>query len=205
MKKILALIGALSLAGLTACGSINSAATLGDITITQKDLQTTVDQLLVERAAIDSSQMQLENGATLNRSQLRFKIVTTIFDEIAKELKIQLTDSEITISRERLIAQSGGVEALPNNLVAAQIASFNFDQYIRASLISTKINQALIASGVPQESLGARISELINAKAKQLEVTVNPRYGSWDYAVGDIVDIDSAGDAISTDVITPQE
>ena len=130
MKKILALIGALSLVGLTACGSVNSAATLGDITITQKELQTTVDQLIVERAAVDISQMQLESGATLNRSQLRFKIITTIFEEIAKELQIKLTDSEIAISRERLIAQSGGEAVLPNNLVAAQIASFNFEKYI---------------------------------------------------------------------------
>jgi hypothetical protein len=129
VKKILALIGALSLAGLTACGSVNSAATLGDITITQKDLQTTVDQLIVERAAVDISQMQLESGATLNRSQLRFKIITTIFEEIAKELQIKLTDSEIAISRERLIAQSGGEAVLPNNLVAAQIASFNFEKW----------------------------------------------------------------------------
>ena len=210
MKKILALIGALSLVGLTACGSINSAATLGDITITQEELQGTVDQLLVERAAIDSSQMQLESGATLNRSQLRFKIVTTIFDEIAKELKINLTDSEITISRARLITQSGGEEALASNLAAAQIASINFDRYIRASLISSKINEALLASGVAEASLGAKLSELINAKAKQLNITINPRYGAWDFEVGDIVDIDSAGDAISTgdastDPITTQE
>lgn len=197
MKKILALIGALSLVGLTACGSVNSAATLGDITITQEELQSSVDQLLTERAAVDTSQMQLESGATLNRSQLRFKVITTIFDEIAKELKINLTDSEITTSRASLIAQSGGEAVLASNLVAAQIASSNFDKYIRANLISNRINQALLATGVAEAELNARISQLINAKAKQLEISINPRYGTWDAEVGDIVEIDSAGDAIS--------
>lgn len=197
MKKILALIGALALVGLTACGSVNSAATLGDITITQEELQSSVDQLLTERAAVDTSQMQLESGATLNRSQLRFKVITTIFDEIAKELKINLTDSEITTSRASLIAQSGGEAALASNLVAAQIASSNFDKYIRANLISNRINQALLATGVAEAELNARISQLINAKAKQLEISINPRYGTWDAEVGDIVEIDSAGDAIS--------
>jgi hypothetical protein len=197
VKKILALIGALSLVGLTACGSVNSAATLGDITITQEELQSSVDQLLTERAAVDTSQMQLESGATLNRSQLRFKVITTIFDEIAKELKINLTDSEITTSRASLIAQSGGEAVLASNLVAAQIASSNFDKYIRANLISNRINQALLATGVAEAELNARISQLINAKAKQLEISINPRYGTWDAEVGDIVEIDSAGDAIS--------
>ena len=198
MKKILALIGALSLMGLTACGSINSAATLGDITITQEDLQTSVDQLLTERAAVDTSQMQLESGAILNRSQLRFQVITTIFDEIAKELKINLTDSEITASRANLIAQSGGEAVLASNLVAAQIASSNFDRYIRANLISNKLNEALLATGVAEAELNARISQLINAKAKQLEISINPRYGTWDAEIGDIVEIDSAGDAVTT-------
>ncbi len=198
MKKILALIGALSLVGLTACGSINSAATLGDITITQEELQTSVDQLLTERAAVDTSQMQLESGAILNRSQLRFQVITTIFDEIAKELKINLTDSEITASRANLIAQSGGEAVLASNLVAAQIASSNFDRYIRANLISNKLNEALLATGVAEAELNARISQLINAKAKQLEISINPRYGTWDAEIGDIVEIDSAGDAVTT-------
>jgi hypothetical protein len=198
VKKILALIGALSLMGLTACGSINSAATLGDITITQEDLQTSVDQLLTERAAVDTSQMQLESGAILNRSQLRFQVITTIFDEIAKELKINLTDSEITASRANLIAQSGGEAVLASNLVAAQIASSNFDRYIRANLISNKLNEALLATGVAEAELNARISQLINAKAKQLEISINPRYGTWDAEIGDIVEIDSAGDAVTT-------
>lgn len=201
MKKILALIGALSLVGLTACGSVNSAATLGDITITQEQLQTSVDQLLTERAAVDTSQMQLESGATLNRSQLRFQVITTIFDEIAKELKINLTDSEITASRANLITQSGGEAALPSNLVAAQIATSNFDRYIRANLISNKLNEALLATGVAETELNARISQLINAKAKQLEISINPRYGTWDAEVGDIVEIDSAGDAVTTDSV----
>mgnify|MGYP000550011623 CR=1 FL=1 len=49
MKKILGLIAVISLATLTACGQANSAATLGDITISQAKLQTTVDTLLKER------------------------------------------------------------------------------------------------------------------------------------------------------------
>jgi len=199
VKKILALIGALSLVGLTACGSVNSAATLGDITITQEELQSSVDQLLVERAAVDTSQMQLESGATLNRSQLRFQVLATVLEEIAKELKINLTDSEITVTRTRLITQSGGEEALPSNLVAAQIASSNFDKYIRANLISTKLNEALLATGVAESELNSRISQLITAKANELKISINPRYGAWDSQVGDIVEIDSAGDAVTTD------
>jgi hypothetical protein len=196
-KKVLALIAVLSLATVTACGQVNSAATLGDITITQSSFQATIDELLKERESVDQSQMQLEVGSALNRSQLRFIVITTIFDEIAKELKISVTKTEEATTRQNLIDQSGGQEALAQNLVAAQIAPSNFERYIRAIVVTEKLADALEASGVSADAVDFRITELVNAKAKELKVTVNPRYGTWDYDAGDILATDSAGDAIA--------
>lgn len=196
-KKVLALIAVLSLATVTACGQVNSAATLGDITITQSSFQATVDELLKERESVDQSQMQLEVGSALNRSQLRFMVITTIFDEIAKELKISVSKTEEATTRQTLIDQSGGEEALAQNLVAAQIAPSNFERYIRAIVVTEKLADALEASGVSADAVDFRITELVNAKAKELKVTVNPRYGTWDYEAGDILAADSAGDAIA--------
>jgi FKBP-type peptidyl-prolyl cis-trans isomerase (trigger factor) len=196
VKKIIALIAALSLVTLSACGSSNSAATLGKITITQTELQTTVDTILKEREGIDTSQMQLETGATLNRSQLRFRIITTIFDEIAKELKLEVTKTEIATTRAGLISQSGGDSTITKNLVAAQIASTNFDRYVRAIIISDKITNALKASGVAEADVSDKISQLVSAKGKQLKISVNPRYGKWDQENGDIVAVEPAGDAV---------
>ncbi len=196
-KKVLALIAVLSLATVTACGQVNSAATLGDITITQSSFQATIDELLKERESVDQSQMQLEVGSALNRSQLRFMVITTIFDEIAKELKISVSKTEEATTRQTLIDQSGGEEALAQNLVAAQIAPSNFERYIRAIVVTEKLADALEASGVSADAVDFRITELVNAKAKELKVTVNPRYGTWDYEAGDILAADSAGDAIA--------
>lgn len=197
MKKFLALLAVVSVLGLSGCGKVDSAATLGDITISQASAQAIVDEVLAERAKVDTSQMQLQSGSALNRSQLRFTIVTTLFDEIAKELKLSITSTELTQAESELITQSGGQEALAQNLVAAEIAPKNFDRYIRAIVTSNKIQDALIASGVSQEEVSARISQLVNAKAAQLKVEVNPRYGTWDPTTGDIVATDSAGLAVT--------
>ena len=197
MKKFLALLAVVSVLGLSGCGKVDSAATLGDITISQASAQAIVDEVLAERAKVDTSQMQLQSGSALNRSQLRFTIVTTLFDEIAKELKLSITSTELTQAESELITQSGGQEALAQNLVAAEIAPMNFDRYIRAIVTSNKIQDALLASGVSQEEVSARISQLVNAKAAQLKVEVNPRYGTWDPTTGDIVATDSAGLAVT--------
>jgi hypothetical protein len=198
VKKILGLIAVISLATLTACGQATSAATLGDMTISQNELQTTVDTLLKERAGQDVSQMQLESGATLNRSQLRFLIITKIFDEIAKELKLEITKTELATSRQGLIDQSGGESALAANLVAAQIASTNFDRYIRAIIISDKLTEALVQSGVAEADVSAKISDLVVAKTAELKIKINPRYGTWDNEAGDIIATDSVDGAVTT-------
>jgi hypothetical protein len=140
--------------------------------------------------------MQLQSGNALNRSQLRFTIVTTLFDEIAKELKLEISSTEIEKAKADLIAQSGGQEALAKNLVAAEIAPSNFDNYVRAIITSNKLQEALKASGVSDADVSARITQLINAKAAELTVEVNPRYGTWDQDTGDIIATDAAGSAV---------
>jgi hypothetical protein len=196
VKKILALLGVISVLALSGCGRVDSAATVGDITISQASAQSIIDEVLAERTKIDASQMQLQSGNALNRSQLRFTIVTTLFDEIAKELKLEISSTEIEKAKADLIAQSGGQEALAKNLVAAEIAPSNFDNYVRAIITSNKLQEALKASGVSDADVSARITQLINAKAAELKVEVNPRYGTWDQDTGDIVATDAAGSAV---------
>lgn len=196
MKKIIALIAALSLFSLTACGQGNYAATLGEITISQKDLQSKVDEVLKAREGVDTTQMQLQTGGELNRGILGFEIITTIFEEIAKELKLEITTAEITKASASLIQDNGGTESFANNLVAASMAESTFPDYVRAILVSDKLSTALQASGIAEADVSAKISELVTAKAKELKITVNPRYGKWDDATGTVVAADSAGDAV---------
>lgn len=153
---------------------------------------------MAERNDVDTSQMQLQVGGELNRSQLRFIILTTIFDEIAKELQLEVTKTEMTTTRQQLVSQSGGEEAFAANLVQAQIASINFDRYARAVIISDKLSAALQQSGVPAAEVDLKISELVTAKGKEMAIEINPRYGSWDADAGDILPLDSAGDAVTS-------
>lgn len=196
MKKFLALLGVVSVLTLTGCGRLDNAATVGDITISQADAQAVVDEVLAERTKIDTTDMQLSTGEELNRGELRFTIITLLFDEIAKELKIEVTPTQIAQRKAELISQVGGESELPRNLVAANIAPSNFEKYVKAIMTSDQIAQALSGSGVPDEEVSARIGQLVTAKAKELKVTVNPRYGYWDLEQGDILAKDSAGSAV---------
>ena len=197
MKKILALVAVATTLLLTGCSQVGSAATIGSTKISQATVQGSIDAILAARQGVDTSQMQLETGEVLNRGQLRFHLLTALLREVGKEIKLSVSKAEIDTRRQSIIDQVGGKEALPNALVGAGIAPNDFDQYIEAILISDKITQALTAAGVTEADMGAQISKLVVAKAKELGVTVNPRYGKWDATVADVVASDAAGTAVT--------
>ncbi len=196
MKKILAIVASAALL-LTGCSQVGAAATVGGTKITQSTVQDSIDSILSERTKVDTSQMQLETGELLNRSQLRFHVLSNLLRAVGKEVKIEVTKAEIDTRRASILEQVGGAAALPTALVGAGIAPADLDAYIEAISYSDKISQALIASGVTQDQVGTEFQNLVVAKAKELGVTVNPRYGKWDEAVADIVATDSASTAVT--------
>ena len=197
MKKIIVALAVASGLLLTGCSQAETAATLGDVKITQADLQLTVDSILKERTKVDTTQMQLETGEALNRGQLRFKILMNVFAEIAKELKLDVTPALLAQKRASLVETIGGEANLQKNLVNATIAPDDFDIYVRAIVINEQIAKALGDSGVTQDQIDTKIAQLLSAKAVELKVNINPRYGKWDAATGDISPSNPAGAAVT--------
>jgi hypothetical protein len=183
---------------LSGCSQVGAAATIGDTKITQEVVQTSIDSILAERGKIDISQMELQTGAELNLSQLRFQVLTVLIREVGKDFKIEASKAEIDTRRAGILEQVGGEAGLPKALVGAGIAPANLDLYLEAVIVSGKISDAIVATGVAQEALGAEISRIVAAKAAQLKVEVNPRYGKWDPINADVVPVDSAGDAVKS-------
>ena len=198
MKKILAISAIAAALLLTGCSQVGAAATVGDTKITQAVVQGSIDSILAERAKIDISQMQLQTGADLNLSQLRFQVLTVLIREVGKDYKISASKAEIDTRRKAIIDQVGGETGLPKALVGAGIAPQNLDLYLEAVIVSGKISDAIIATGVTQEALGGEITKIVAAKAAQLKVEVNPRYGKWDAVNADVVPVDSAGSAVKS-------
>jgi hypothetical protein len=197
VKKILtALVVATGLL-LTGCSNVDAAVTLGDTKITTAELQANVDLILAERAKVDTTQMQLEKGETLLRNQLNFQVLLAGFAEIAKELDIKITSSEIAGRRAEIVEQVGGAEALPAALVSASIAPTDLDGYLRAVLTTQKLGEALVQTGVAEADVQTRTQQLFVAKVNELKIKVNPRYGKWDANTGQIVAAETAGDVVT--------
>ena len=198
MKKFLAISAIASALLLSGCSQVGAAATIGETKITQEVVQGSIDSILAERAKIDISQMELQTGADLNLSQLRFQVLTVLIREVGKDFKVEASKAEIDTRRDGILEQVGGEAGLPKALVGAGIAPANLDLYLEAVIVSGKISDAIVASGVTEDLLGGEITRLVAAKAAQLKVEVNPRYVKWDPISADVVPVDSAGDAVTS-------
>jgi hypothetical protein len=187
---------------LTGCSQVGSAATIGSTKISQATVQTSIDNVMAERSNVDTTQMQLETGEALNRSQLRFHLFAALLKAAAKDVKVTVSKAEIDTRREAIIQQVGGIASLPNALVGAGIASKDFDIYLDAVLNSEKIQKSLVASGVAEADVPTKMQDLIIATGKKYKVTVNPRYGVWK---ADTAEVTAATNDVVSPAATPAE
>ena len=197
MRRVIALISVASALALAGCSQVGAAATVGSTKIAQATVQKSIDGIIAERAKVSTTGMQLATGADLNRSQLRFHLISLLLGAVATDEKITVTKAEIDTRRATIITQLGGEANLPKALVGANIASADFPEYLQLILESEKVAQFAVAGGVAQANSGAAIQKLVVAKAAKLKVTVNPQYGKWDAVTGDVVATDVASPAAS--------
>ena len=196
MKRFLAVVLAVALA-VTGCSKVDSAATVGDQEIALSDLQSQVDLILKERDGVDTSQMQLEVGEALTRSQLSYMISNAIIQDVAKDEKIEISASEIEAYKIEIYTNIGGEANLPNVLVSAAIPSTSLDDVLRRDLVLRKLTEQQSAAGADENTINTFIQKLVTDKAKALKVTVNPRYGKWDESTLTVVATEAAGDAVT--------
>jgi hypothetical protein len=197
VKKVFGAILAVTALLLSGCSQVDSAATVGETKIELSELQTQIDTILAERKDVDTSQMQLETGEALTRSQLAYMISNLIIDEVAKSEKIEVSNSDLEAYKVEIYANIGGEANLPNILVNASIPSSGLEEVLRRDLVLRKLSERETAAGGDSAAVNEKIQGLVTEMANKLKVTVNPRYGTWDPTTLTVVAAEPAGDAVT--------
>ena len=198
MKKVIsALLAASSLVFLTACDA-STAAQIGDTKISTNTVQSRIAEINAERLNYDTSQMQLSVGEELNRTEIRFLVISEIFKKIAAKSGIKITQAMKDAKKAEILNALGGADQLGQALVAAQMAPSDFNLYVEAVLISDQLSKNAIAAGVAEAEVGTAVQQIVLALTKTEKVKINPQYGAWDPTAADLVAFDSAGTAVKT-------
>ena len=196
MKKVIsALLVVSSFMLLTACDA-STAAQIGDTKISINTVQSRIAEINAERGKYDTSQMQLSVGEELNRTEVRFLVISEIFKKIADKSGIKITQAMKDSKKASILNALGGVNQLGQALVSAQMAPSDFDLYIEAVLISDELSKNAMASGVAEADVGTAVQQVVLALTKTEKVKINPQYGTWNPTQADLTTFDSAGTAV---------
>ncbi|MEU0740973.1 SurA N-terminal domain-containing protein [Streptomyces sp. NPDC006134] len=176
---------------LTACGNDahpGAAAVVGGQRITVAQLEDRVDEVRVaQRAAVpdDARYAQAVAGTgTLARTTLQGMVLDRVLHHAAQDAGVTVTPKEVQQMRTGLEQQVGGAKALETAwLEQYDIPPARLDENLRLQLQAQKLAEKL-GTDTRRPEFWKALSEA----SEELDIDLNPRYGSWDVEKSSRVD-----------------
>ncbi|MFJ4281725.1 SurA N-terminal domain-containing protein [Streptomyces massasporeus] len=168
---------------LTACGNDahpGAAAVVGGQRITVSQLDERVGEVrAAQRAAVpDQAQYQqvIARTGTLTRDTLHTMVLDRVLHRAAENAGVSVSRKEIQAMRSGLEQQAGGAKALETTwLQQYGIPPQRLDENLRLQLEAQKLAEKL-GTNTDRPEFWKALSDA----SKDLNVDLNPRYGTWD-------------------------
>ncbi|MFF6880125.1 MULTISPECIES: SurA N-terminal domain-containing protein [unclassified Streptomyces] len=168
---------------LTACGNDahpGAAAVVGGQRITVSQLDERVGEVrAAQRAAVqDEAQYQqaIARTGTLTRDTLQTMVLDRVLHRAAEDAGVTVSRKDIQAMRSGLEQQAGGAKALERTwLQQYGIPPQRLDENLRLQLEAQKLAEKLgTDTGRPE------FWKALSDASKDLNIDLNPRYGTWD-------------------------
>ncbi|MCX2926540.1 SurA N-terminal domain-containing protein [Streptomyces sp. NEAU-W12] len=168
---------------LTACGNDarpGAAAVVGGQRITVSQLESRVGEIrAAQREAVpDEAQYEqvIARTGSLTRDTLQGMVLDRVLERAARDAGVTVTPKEVQEMRSGLEEQAGGAEELETAwLQQYGIPPERLDGNLRLQLQAQKLAQRL-GTDTSRPEFWQALSEA----SKELDVDLNPRYGTWD-------------------------
>ncbi|MFD3731161.1 SurA N-terminal domain-containing protein [Streptomyces sp. NPDC058632] len=168
---------------LTACGNDahpGAAAVVGGQRITVSQLESRVGEIRAAQREAVPDEAQYEQAVartgSLTRDTLHGMVLDRVLERAARDAGVTVTPKEVQGMRSGLEEQAGGAEALETTwLQQYGIPPERLDDNLRLQLQAQKLAQRL-GTDTSRPEFWQALSEA----SKDLDVDLNPRYGTWD-------------------------
>ncbi|MFG3154530.1 SurA N-terminal domain-containing protein [Streptomyces sp. NPDC048219] len=176
---------------LTACGNDahpGAAAVVGDQRITVAQLENRVDEVRdAQRAAVpDDTQYQqvVARTGTLTRDTLHGMVLDRVLHRAAQDAGVTVSRKEVQQMRTGLEQQAGGAKQLETVwLQQYGVAPERLDENLIVQLEAQKL-----AEHLGTDTSRPEFWQALSKASQQLDVDLNPRYGTWDVQKSSRVD-----------------
>jgi hypothetical protein len=179
------LVAGLGVAVLSACtpSRAGSAAIVGNDSLSQ---------IQVNQEALDVVSVVKQSGqpapdiAKINQTLVSSWVTQQVIATVAAEHHVTVTDAEVTSFLDQVVKNAGGQDKLEQQAAAqGNTPPALIPDLIRFYLLGQKLPAAL-APNASTDAQTAALRKAIADTAERLGVHVNPRYGQWDAATGQL-------------------
>ncbi|MFI9762915.1 SurA N-terminal domain-containing protein [Streptomyces sp. NPDC051963] len=176
---------------LTACGNDahpGAAAVVGGQRITVSQLENRVSEVREAQRAVVPDEAQYEQAiaktGSLTRDTLHGMVLDQVLHRAAQDAGVTVSRKEIQEMRGALEEQAGGAEALETTwLQQYGVPPERLDENLRLQLEAQKLAEKL-GTDTSQPAFWTALSQA----SDELNVDLNPRYGTWDVEKSSRVD-----------------
>ncbi|MEE1938533.1 SurA N-terminal domain-containing protein [Streptomyces sp. TRM 70361] len=168
---------------LTACGGeahAGAAAVVGGERITMSQVQSKVEAVRAAQRDHEQADVLIKETGQLTRSTLSGLVLRRVLERAAGDAGVTVSRAEIQEARELAARQVGGPERLESLMLRQQAATPDeIDEMLRVQLLVQGLAEKLganLQTPQGQEELRAELEKA----SRELDVSVNPRYGKWD-------------------------
>jgi SurA N-terminal domain len=178
---VVALLGVLSGLLVSGCATpvkAGAAAIVGDQRVTTASIEATSTSVQEQAEAEDLGEL---DGATLNRITVERAIRSLLTAELAEREGVTVSQGEVD-DYLAAIDDEGQTEQLTVDALNQGVPSNELRDEVHDFLLRQKVGEELVSGSGPeaeQERLAA-VNEAIIALAEEINVSVSPRYGTWD-------------------------
>ncbi|MFF6995574.1 SurA N-terminal domain-containing protein [Streptomyces sp. NPDC008313] len=181
---------------LTACGSDahpGAAAVVGGQRISVAQLENRVDEVRTAQRTALKNDAQYEQAiaktGSLTRDTLHGMVLDRVLDRAAKNAGVTVTRKDTQRMRAALEQQAGGPKELETAwLQQYGVAPGRLDDSLRTEIEAQKLAASLGADMNTTEGKTVFWKAMSDA-SKDLDIDLNPRYGSWDVEKSSRVDV----------------
>jgi len=168
---------------LTACGSDahpGAAAVVDGERITVSQVQSKVRAVRDAQRATGEGDQLVKNTEQLTRGTLSTLVFQRVLERAAEDAGVTVTRGDVQRAREDAERSVGGADELRSMMLRQRaVAPDEIDDAVRAQLLVQRLAGKLgVDVQTPQGQ--QRMTEALAEASRELDVTVNPRYGTWD-------------------------
>jgi hypothetical protein len=175
-RRTAALLGAagILLAGCGGATSAGSAAVLGESRVT---VQQVADDVAAVHRANDEPVNQTDDALT--RSTVERLVTEDLVNQLADRNGITVPQGDVDAQLSAYDAQLGGRENVVKAFLENGVPPEAVEGTVTLSLQAEALGRVLAPQGTPEEQSKA-VYDAVVALSDELDVTVSPRFGTWD-------------------------